>query len=146
MKTHKTIILSLDKLLLYYRADSVVWNPHKLLAAPQQCSVLLVRHPNIIKACHACNAAYLFQKDKFYDSSFDLGDKYLQCGRRADVFKFWFMWKAKVILFYTRIFVTTIMIYNTQRYFCDRTHWNGVPEVLSQKNSNQNGVPEPFLS
>lgn len=24
-------------------ADSVTWNPHKLLAAPQQCSTLLVR-------------------------------------------------------------------------------------------------------
>lgn len=25
-------------------ADSVTWNPHKLLAAPQQCSTLLLRH------------------------------------------------------------------------------------------------------
>jgi glutamate/tyrosine decarboxylase-like PLP-dependent enzyme len=101
--------LSSDKLPLYCRADSVVWNIHKLLAAPQQCSMLLVRHPNIIKACHACNAAYLFQKDKFYDVSFDFGDKYLQCGRRADVFKFWFMWKAKVILLYAEI-ITTIFL------------------------------------
>jgi glutamate/tyrosine decarboxylase-like PLP-dependent enzyme len=90
--------LSSYKQYLYSRADSVVWNPHKLLAAPQQCSVLLVRHPDIIKACHACNATYLFQKDKFYDVSFDFGDKYLQCGRKADVFKFWLMWKAKVTL------------------------------------------------
>jgi glutamate decarboxylase len=90
--------LSDYKQSLYSRADSVVWNPHKLLAAPQQCSVLLVRHPDIIKACHACNATYLFQKDKFYDVSFDSGDKYLQCGRKADVFKFWLMWKAKVTL------------------------------------------------
>lgn len=100
--------LSSSKVPLYYRADSVVWNPHKLLAAPQQCSMLLVRHPNIIKACHACNATYLFQKDKFYDVSIDFGDKYLQCGRRADVFKFWFMWKAKVVLLYVVIITTTI--------------------------------------
>lgn len=25
-------------------ADSITWNPHKLLAAPQQCSTLLLRH------------------------------------------------------------------------------------------------------
>jgi glutamate/tyrosine decarboxylase-like PLP-dependent enzyme len=108
--TASDINLSSDRLPLHYRADSVVWNPHKLLAAPQQCSMLLVQHPNIIKACHACNAAYLFQKDKFYDVSYDFGDKYLQCGRRADVFKFWFMWKAKVVLLYAEI-ITTIIQY-----------------------------------
>jgi hypothetical protein len=23
--------------------------------------------------------------------------------------------------------------------------WNAIPEVLSQKDANQNGIPEPFL-
>ncbi|GAB0091882.1 cysteine sulfinic acid decarboxylase [Sergentomyia squamirostris] len=77
------------------RADSVTWNPHKLLAAPQQCSTFLTRHPDVLKQCHSCNASYLFQKDKFYDTKYDTGDKHIQCGRRADVFKFWLMWKAK---------------------------------------------------
>ncbi|XP_022189961.1 cysteine sulfinic acid decarboxylase [Nilaparvata lugens] len=77
------------------RADSVTWNPHKMLAAPQQCSTFLTRHASVLTDAHAANAAYLFQKDKFYDTSYDTGDKHLQCGRRADVLKFWFMWKAK---------------------------------------------------
>ncbi|XP_068140417.1 cysteine sulfinic acid decarboxylase [Drosophila tropicalis] len=77
------------------RADSVTWNPHKLLAASQQCSTFLTRHQQILGQCHSTNATYLFQKDKFYDTSYDTGDKHIQCGRRADVFKFWFMWKAK---------------------------------------------------
>ncbi|KAH8410196.1 hypothetical protein KR009_008115 [Drosophila setifemur] len=77
------------------RADSVTWNPHKLLAASQQCSTFLTSHQQILAQCHSTNATYLFQKDKFYDTSFDTGDKHIQCGRRADVFKFWFMWKAK---------------------------------------------------
>lgn len=29
-------------------ADSVTWNPHKLLAAPQQCSTLLLRHKGFL--------------------------------------------------------------------------------------------------
>jgi glutamate/tyrosine decarboxylase-like PLP-dependent enzyme len=78
------------------RADSIVINPHKLLAVPQQCSLLLVKDKEILHQCHSKNAEYLFQRDKYYDKSFDLGDKYLQCGRKCDVFKFWFMWKAKV--------------------------------------------------
>lgn len=76
-------------------ADSVTWNPHKLLAAPQQCSTLLTRQEDILQSAHGAKATYLFQKDKFYDTSYDSGDKHVQCGRRADVFKFWFMWKAK---------------------------------------------------
>ncbi|CAK1550585.1 unnamed protein product [Leptosia nina] len=76
-------------------ADSVTWNPHKLLAAPQQCSTFLTRHKHLLAEGHSSNAQYLFQKDKFYDTSYDTGDKHIQCGRRADVLKFWFMWKAK---------------------------------------------------
>ncbi|RLU20663.1 hypothetical protein DMN91_007276 [Ooceraea biroi] len=76
-------------------ADSVTWNPHKLLAAPQQCSTLLLRYEGLLQAAHGCGASYLFQNDKFYDASFDCGDRHVQCGRRADVLKFWYMWKAK---------------------------------------------------
>ncbi|XP_014233539.1 cysteine sulfinic acid decarboxylase [Trichogramma pretiosum] len=76
-------------------ADSCTWNPHKLLAAPQQCSTLLTRHQGLLESAHASKAAYLFQPDKFYDTSYDFGDKHVQCGRRADVLKFWTMWKAK---------------------------------------------------
>lgn len=78
------------------RADSVTWNPHKLLCAPQQCSTFLIKDSDITKDTHATKASYLFQQDKFYDATnFDTGDKHVQCGRRADVLKFWFMWKAK---------------------------------------------------
>jgi len=78
------------------RADSVTWNPHKLLTAPQQCSTFLLQHEGMLSACHSARAGYLFQKDKFYNTQYDTGDKHIQCGRRADVLKFWFMWKAKV--------------------------------------------------
>ncbi|XP_070497231.1 cysteine sulfinic acid decarboxylase [Chironomus tepperi] len=77
------------------RSDSVTWNPHKMLACPQQCSTFLCRHEGILSECHSSNAAYLFQKDKFYDTKYDTGDKHIQCGRRADVYKFWYMWRAK---------------------------------------------------
>uniref|UniRef100_A0A9J8C5U6 Cysteine sulfinic acid decarboxylase n=1 Tax=Cyprinus carpio carpio TaxID=630221 RepID=A0A9J8C5U6_CYPCA len=40
------------------------------------------------------NATYLFQQDKFYDTSLDTGDKSIQCGRKVDCLKLWLMWKA----------------------------------------------------
>ncbi|XP_078033090.1 LOW QUALITY PROTEIN: cysteine sulfinic acid decarboxylase [Augochlora pura] len=88
-KKHSVLLRGIE------RADSILFNPHKLLAVPQQCSVFLTRHQNILTEAHSKQASYLFQKDKFYPTDLDVGDKYLQCGRRPDVLKFWFMWQAK---------------------------------------------------
>lgn len=88
-KTHRHLLDGV------HESDSIAINPHKLLGVPQQCSILLVRNGSIIKKCHEREAQYLFQKDKFYDTLYDCGDKYFQCGRKCDVFKFWMMWKAK---------------------------------------------------
>ncbi|XP_008284424.1 glutamate decarboxylase-like protein 1 [Stegastes partitus] len=78
-----------------HRADSVAWNPHKMLMACLQCSAFLVRDKtSLLQRCHSNRASYLFQQDKFYDISYDTGDKSLQCSRKPDAFKFWLMWKA----------------------------------------------------
>ena len=49
----------------------------------------------VLQKAHSANASYLFQQDKFYDVSYDTGDKSIQCGRKVDVLKVWMMWKAK---------------------------------------------------
>uniref|UniRef100_G3P4R7 Cysteine sulfinic acid decarboxylase n=1 Tax=Gasterosteus aculeatus aculeatus TaxID=481459 RepID=G3P4R7_GASAC len=77
------------------RANSVAWNPHKMLATGLQCSALLLQDTmNLLRNCHSANATYLFQQDKFYDVKFDVGDKSVQCSRKVDCLKFWLMWKA----------------------------------------------------
>uniref|UniRef100_A0A8C8DG97 Glutamate decarboxylase 1b n=1 Tax=Oncorhynchus tshawytscha TaxID=74940 RepID=A0A8C8DG97_ONCTS len=77
------------------RANSVTWNPHKMMGVPLQCSAILVRDKGILAGCNSMCAGYLFQPDKQYDVSYDTGDKAIQCGRHVDIFKFWLMWKAK---------------------------------------------------
>ncbi|KAL0966390.1 hypothetical protein UPYG_G00294740 [Umbra pygmaea] len=77
------------------RANSVTWNPHKMMGVPLQCSAILVREKGILSGCNSMCAGYLFQPDKQYDVSYDTGDKAIQCGRHVDIFKFWLMWKAK---------------------------------------------------
>lgn len=47
----------------------------------------------LLADCNRVGASYLFQKDKFYDMSYDLGDKSIQCGRKPDVLKLWIMFK-----------------------------------------------------
>ncbi|XP_059051634.1 cysteine sulfinic acid decarboxylase [Achroia grisella] len=77
------------------RADSISWNPHKMAGAPLQCSVFLVRQKGLLHEANSAAAQYLFQQDKFYDVSYDTGDKSVQCGRKIDAFKLWMMWKAR---------------------------------------------------
>ncbi|XP_051516159.1 cysteine sulfinic acid decarboxylase-like isoform X1 [Myxocyprinus asiaticus] len=88
-KKHKHLVSGIE------RANSVTWNPHKMLLAGLQCSVVLLRDTtNLLMRCHSANATYLFQQDKFYDTSLDTGDKSIQCGRKVDCLKLWLMWKA----------------------------------------------------
>lgn len=75
-------------------ADSVTWNPHKMMGIPLQCSAILIRHYGLLSDCNSMHAQYLFQKDKI-NTEYDTGDKAIQCGRKVDVFKLWLAWKAK---------------------------------------------------
>ncbi|KAM9785521.1 cysteine sulfinic acid decarboxylase [Neosynchiropus ocellatus] len=78
-----------------HRANSVAWNPHKMLVAGLQCSAFLLKdNTNLLRKCHCAQASYLFQQDKFYDVSMDIGDKSVQCSRKVDCLKLWLMWKA----------------------------------------------------
>ncbi|XP_049530222.1 cysteine sulfinic acid decarboxylase [Anopheles darlingi] len=88
-RTHRNLLAGVQ------RAQSLAWNPHKTLGAPLQCSVLVVQERGLLHECNAANADYLFQQDKFYDISYDTGDKSVQCGRKVDAFKFWLMYKAR---------------------------------------------------
>merc|ERR1711974_458125 len=78
--------------------DSWAWNPHKMLGAPLQASLFVYRDSPPTQLLHHTNcasASYLFMKDKFYDVSFDTGDKSVQCGRKTDSFKMWLMLRAR---------------------------------------------------
>ncbi|MFH4973820.1 hypothetical protein AB6A40_000529 [Gnathostoma spinigerum] len=77
------------------RADSVTWNPHKLMGALLQCSGCFIKRDGLLFQTNQMSADYLFQQDKPYDVSFDTGDKAMQCGRHNDIFKLWLMWKSK---------------------------------------------------
>ncbi|XGW17703.1 hypothetical protein V3C99_002357 [Haemonchus contortus] len=77
------------------RANSVTWNPHKLMGSLLQCSACLFRQDGLLFQCNQMSADYLFMQDKPYDVSYDTGDKAIQCGRHNDVFKLWLMWKSK---------------------------------------------------
>lgn len=88
-KKHRHILDGIE------RADSVTWNPHKLMGTLLQCSTIHFKLDGLLFSCNQLSADYLFQQDKHYDVSYDTGDKVIQCGRHNDIFKLWLMWRSK---------------------------------------------------
>ena len=74
-------------------ADSVGFDAHKTMGTPLMTSFFLTKHAGILKNTNRGGGAeYLFHE---YDNSdWDTGTYSLQCGRRADILKFWFLWRS----------------------------------------------------
>ncbi|MGH1427295.1 MAG: pyridoxal phosphate-dependent decarboxylase family protein [Arenicella sp.] len=74
-------------------ADSFAWDAHKLMNVPITAAVILVKHAGALKACTAGGGGeYLFHQDA--NAEYNLGERSIQCGRRADALKVWLSWKA----------------------------------------------------
>ncbi len=70
------------------RADSIVVNPHKWLAVPVDCSLLLFRDPRPFRASLALTPEYLTSEDEAEVNLHDFG---LSMGRRFRSLKLWFL-------------------------------------------------------
>jgi aromatic-L-amino-acid/L-tryptophan decarboxylase len=73
------------------RADSIVFNPHKWLFTPIDCSVLFVRDPGALKAAFSLVPDYLVTAETEVTNLMDLG---VQLGRRFRALKLWMVIRA----------------------------------------------------
>ena len=74
-------------------ADSFAWDAHKLLNVPITAAVILVKEAGaLLECCSGGGGEYLFHNDD--NKEFNLGERSIQCGRRADALKVWLSWKA----------------------------------------------------
>ena len=73
------------------RADSVVLNPHKWMATPIDCSVLLFRDPETVRASLALTPEYLSSEEESSGGATNLMDYGLPLGRRFRALKLWFL-------------------------------------------------------
>lgn len=72
------------------RADSFVWDAHKLMGVPLLCSAVFVRERGLLTTHLGESASYLFQGDS---DALNPGTRSLQCGRRNDALKLWAAWQ-----------------------------------------------------
>ncbi len=74
-------------------ADSFAWDAHKLMNVPVTAAVILVKQSGQLRETIAGGGGdYLFHAD--INEQYNLGERSLQCGRRADALKVWLSWKA----------------------------------------------------
>jgi sulfinoalanine decarboxylase len=73
------------------RADSFVWDAHKVMGIPLTCSILLCQRKGQLSKSIKEDAQYLFQAD---NDELNPGVRSIQCGRRNDAFKLWAAWQA----------------------------------------------------
>lgn len=72
-----------------HRADSIVINPHKWLGVPMECSLHLVREPELLVRAMAIQPEYL--KTHGADGIVNFSEWSVQLGRRFRALKVWFL-------------------------------------------------------
>lgn len=71
------------------RADSLSWDPHKMLWMPISAGAVLVREGRHLEAAFRQRAPYLFHAASGEERCRDAGRMTLQCSRRFDALKLW---------------------------------------------------------
>ncbi|MEX0892322.1 MAG: pyridoxal-dependent decarboxylase [Gemmatimonadota bacterium] len=78
-----------DRLKGIERADSLSWDPHKMLFMPISAGMVLVRDGAHLASAFQQSAPYLFHPRPGETRTRDMGQHTLQCSRRLDALKLW---------------------------------------------------------
>lgn len=77
------------------RADSVVWDAHKLLMMPALVTAVLFRREDHAYEAFAQQASYLFAATRPADTWWDLGQRTLECTKRMMAIELWTALRAR---------------------------------------------------
>lgn len=77
-----------DRLRGIERANSIAWDPHKMMLLPLTASVVLVRRERDLESTFNQKAPYLFHGGSG-GRQWDQGTRAVQCSRRVDALKVW---------------------------------------------------------
>jgi L-2,4-diaminobutyrate decarboxylase len=94
-------------------ADSLAWDPHKMLWMSLSLGVVLVRDGRWLRRAFEADAPYLFNAERASDN---IGEMTIQCSKRADAIKLW----LTLQMFGTRPFVEAMEhVTDLTRYLYD---------------------------
>ncbi len=71
------------------RAQSIAWDPHKMMLMPLAAGAVLLRDERRLEAAFLQQAPYLFHGSGTAERRWDQGTRSAQCSRRMDALKLW---------------------------------------------------------
>ncbi|MEZ6097889.1 MAG: pyridoxal-dependent decarboxylase [Pirellulaceae bacterium] len=74
------------------RADSIVWDAHKMMFVPALCTFVLYRQPGVQYRTFQQSAPYLFDPSAPGMAQYDSGLRTVECTKRAAAFGVWGIW------------------------------------------------------
>ena len=83
---HRDLLRGID------RADSVVWDAHKMMFVPALCAFVFYRKREHQFETFRQNAPYLFDPSRPGMAEYDSGTRTLECTKRAATFGLWGVW------------------------------------------------------
>ena len=83
---HRHLVAGLE------RADSLVWDAHKMMFVPALCAFLFFKNQRHSYEAFHQNAPYLFDPSTLGLAEFDLGLRTFECTKRAAVYGLWGVW------------------------------------------------------
>ncbi len=86
--THRHLLKGIE------RADSVVWDAHKMLFVPALCAAVIYRRREVRFETFRQNAPYLFDPSAPGMAEYDSGMRTIECTKRATGFGLWGLWST----------------------------------------------------
>jgi glutamate/tyrosine decarboxylase-like PLP-dependent enzyme len=83
---HRSLVAGLE------RADSLVWDAHKMMFVPALCAFLFFKQKRHSYAAFQQNAPYLFDPSSLGMAEYDVGLRTFECTKRAAVYGLWGVW------------------------------------------------------
>ncbi len=77
-----------------HRADSVVWDAHKMLFVPALCAAVLYKKRDVRFETFRQSAPYLFDPSAPGMADYDSGMRTIECTKRATGFALWGLWSV----------------------------------------------------
>ncbi|NET50798.1 MAG: aminotransferase class V-fold PLP-dependent enzyme [Merismopedia sp. SIO2A8] len=74
------------------KADSFVWDAHKMMFVPPACTLLFYKNKEKSRGAFHQEASYVFEKEPDIYTQFDSGKKNFECTKRPLIMNLWVLW------------------------------------------------------
>lgn len=115
------------------KADSFVWDAHKMLFVPSMCTLLFYKNKQASEGAFAQQASYVFDKEPNIYTEYDSATRNFECTKRPMIMGLWVCW----VIYGPKLFAQKVEhLCDMTQKACDRLAQISDYTVLHQPQSN----------